>query len=123
MRIAIAVLMAIHGVAHLPGFVVPWRLATLEGMPYRTTALAGSVDLGDAGARAVGVLWLLTAVAFWVAAAGAALDSPWWGTLALGAALGSLMLCAIGWPDARVGVPVNLLIVTALVLGRRSVWA
>ena len=123
MRIAIAILMAIHGVAHLPGFVASWRLATLEGMPYRTTALAGSYDFGDAGARAVGVLWLLAAVAFWATAAGAALDTPWWPTLALGAALASLMLCAIGWPDTRIGVPVNLLIVTALVFGRRLIWA
>jgi len=123
MRIAIAILMAIHGVAHLPGFVAPWRLATLEGMPYRTTALSGAVEIGDAGVRAVGVLWLLAAIAFWVAAAGAALDTRWWGTLALGAALASMMLCVIGWPDARIGLPVNLLIVTALVLGRRFIWA
>src|SRR5450759_745041 len=33
-RIA-AVLLALHGVIHLIGFVVPWRIATLEGFVYR----------------------------------------------------------------------------------------
>lgn len=40
-RYAAAVVVAAHGVIHLIGFVVPWRLADVEGSPYRTTVLAG----------------------------------------------------------------------------------
>lgn len=58
MRIALAVRMALHGVAHAPGFVGSWRLAALEGMPYHTTLLGGAIDVGDAGMRVVGLAWL-----------------------------------------------------------------
>ena len=52
MRIALAILMALHGIAHVVGFLAPWQLT--EGMPYKTTVLAGRWDLGATGIRAVG---------------------------------------------------------------------
>ena len=84
MRIVLAVLMVLHGVAHLPGFVNEWRLANLEGIAYRTTILAGRVDLGDAGIRVVGLLWLASAVAFCVAGVGAFGNQSWWMPMAVG---------------------------------------
>jgi hypothetical protein len=33
MRILVAVILFAHALAHLPGFVVPWRLAVLDAMP------------------------------------------------------------------------------------------
>ena len=66
-RTLAAALLAVHGLIHLIGFVVPWGIAQVEGFPYRTTALAGAVALGDAGARLVGVAWLVLAVGFVVA--------------------------------------------------------
>jgi hypothetical protein len=50
--------------AHLPGFLVPWRLAAPAGMPYTTTVLGGTADLGSVGIRIVSFLWLLAALAF-----------------------------------------------------------
>jgi hypothetical protein len=49
-----AVLLALHGVIHLIGFVVPWRIATLQDFAYRTTAFNGALDLGETGARVPG---------------------------------------------------------------------
>jgi hypothetical protein len=118
-RIVLAVLMALHGLAHLVGFVGSWRLARLEGMPYKTTVLAGRLDLGDAGIRAVGVLWLLLAIGFLIAAIGAIGSRPWWMPAAFMAAGVSLALCLLQWPDSRIGVPVNLVILIALLVGRR----
>ena len=63
MRILLAALLIGHGIAHLVGFVVPWRLVTSAEVPYRTTMLAGSVDLGAAGVRLLGIVWLLVGVA------------------------------------------------------------
>ena len=114
MRIAIAVLMALHGIGHLPGFVVPWRLAEVEAMPYGTTLLGGHVDAGAAGVRAVGVFWLLAALAFWTAAAGAASGTGWWVPLAAASAVASLVLCGFGWPYARLGIPVNAALLALL---------
>lgn len=123
LRFAVAVLMVLHGVAHLVGFVGPWRLATTAGVPYTTTVFAGRVDIGDAGARALGVLWLVVAVAFWIAAAGAFVNRSWWMPTAVGAAFVSLALCFLSWPASRIGVPVNLLILALIVLWRRAVLA
>ena len=49
MRIALGIFLILHGVAHLPGFVVPWRLANIKDVPYKTTLLSGRFDIGDAG--------------------------------------------------------------------------
>jgi len=117
MRIALAVLMAVHGVAHLVGFAGAWRLAP-DGIPYKTTVLAGHVDLGDVGIRAVGVLWMGLAVGFAVAAAGAIGDRSWWQSLAVGVTIASLLMSATEWPEARIGVAINVLILGVLVAGR-----
>ena len=109
-RIIVAVLLVGHGLVHLLGFVVPWRLATLEEMPYKTTVLAGNLDVGATGIRVVGLFWLLAAIGFVVAGGGAFTQQPWWGTVTLGVTLFSLALCILGWPEARFGLLVNLAI-------------
>ena len=114
MRIVLAMLMIVHGVAHLPGFVNEWRLADLKGLPYRTTILGGRVDLGDAGIRVVGLLWLAAAVAFLVTGAAAAWNVSWWMRAGAGVAVGSLLLSLAELPEARVGVAVNALILAGL---------
>ena len=117
MRIALAVLMAVHGFAHLVGFAGAWRLAP-DGIPYKTTMLAGHVDLGDIGIRAVGVLWLGLALGFAITAVGIIGDRSWWPTVAVGVTLASLLMCATEWPEARIGVALNVLILGVLVAGR-----
>ena len=51
MRLALVALLAAHGIAHLPGFAVPWRLMTSAELPYKTTAFGGAIEIGDTGAR------------------------------------------------------------------------
>ena len=46
-RLVGAALVALHGLIHLIGFVVPWRIATVDGFPYRVTTLGGLADLGE----------------------------------------------------------------------------
>jgi hypothetical protein len=122
MRIALGILMLLHGIAHLPGFLGAWRLAALEGMPYKTTILAGRLDLGDAGIRLVGAVWLVLALGFVLAALATLAGRGWWWPAALCAALGSLLLSALEWPEARIGVAVNLAILAALLAGQRLGW-
>jgi hypothetical protein len=121
MRIALAVLMALHGAAHLVGFVGSWQLAGADSKtPYKATLLARKLDLGGVGVRAMGVFWLLTALAFMVAAAGAFTNQSWWLLTTLGVALFSLTLCITALPETRIGIAVNLLLMAALLLGQ---WA
>jgi hypothetical protein len=122
MRMVLAVLMALHAVAHLPGFLVPWRLASLPEMPYGTTVLGGRLDLGDAGIRVMGAAWLAAALAFAVAAVAAGTDRSWWMAAAAAAAVTSLALSVMGLPAARMGIVVNLLILAALLAAPRLGW-
>ena len=119
MRFVLAFCLVAHGVAHLVGFVSSWKLATLAELPYKTTVFSGRLDVGDAGIRVLGVLWLLTALAFLIAASAVATTTDWASRFTLAAAVASLMLCVVGWPDARIGVAVNVGLGLLLAIGAR----
>jgi hypothetical protein len=117
MRLALAALMILHGIAHLVGFAGSWHLAEL---PYKTTVLGGRVDLGDTGIRAAGLLWLTAAMAFVVVGAGTALDYSWWAKAALYVTLASLALTIMEFPEAKLGLVVNLAILAVLFVMMRA---
>jgi hypothetical protein len=121
MRILLGLLLVVHGVAYLPGFVVLWRLASPAEMPYKTTVMGGSLDLGRAGIRMVGILWLLAALGFIVAGTVTFRGSPAWPALTLAVTLFSLAVCILGWPDTRIGLAVDIVIL-ALLIGARAGW-
>jgi hypothetical protein len=92
---------------------------TLPDLPYKTTILAGLVDLGDAGIRVVGMLWLITGLAFVVGAWAVYSDLPWWQLVVTFAFGASLVLCAVGLPDSRLGFLVNGVVVVLAVMAIR----
>lgn len=114
MQVILALLFAAHGFAHLVGFVVPWRIANMEEMPYKTTLLNGRLNLGDAGIRIFGLFWLLLSISFFSIAVAVLFHSIWWQSASLYVALVSLLFCLLSWPDARIGLVVNLLIIILL---------
>ena len=118
MRFAFAFFLLIHGIAHLPGFVVPWRLATLTEMPYKTTLLNGAVDAGPVGARVIGLLWLLAGLGCVATAVAALRGIPGWPAFALGVLGLSLALSVLGWPDSGMGLVINLGLLAILFLAR-----
>lgn len=122
MRSVLAIFMALHGVAHLVGFAVPWGLVQDEEVPFRTTILDGRVDLGADGIRIVGLLWLALAVAFIAASFATWTGREVWLPLAAAAAGTSLLLSLIAWPDARLGVLVNVILLLAIAAGSRLGW-
>ena len=118
MNYVVAIILLVHGLCHLPGFVAPWRLSSK--FPYRTTALAGHLDIGRVGARVVGVLWLSLVIDFalvaWAAYAGAA----WWPLGALMAASGSLLLCLVDWPETSIGAAIDVALIVVIFVWRAS---
>lgn len=122
MRYVLAVLLLIHGFAHMVGFVVPWRFVKLAEMPYKTTLLAGRWDVGDGGIRAVGVLWLLVGGVVFTLGGTLALTGVLPGTALLGVAALSSVLCVLGWPDARLGLLANGVIVALYLLAGSQGW-
>jgi hypothetical protein len=113
MRFAFAGLLIAHGIAHLVGFAVPWKLMSSAEVPYRTTILGGAIDVGHTGARTLGVVWLIAALAF-ILLAGAVL-AGWNVRLWAFAMLAlSMVLCVVGWPEARIGLVVNTVLLIVL---------
>lgn len=54
MRIVFALLLAVHGIIHLLGFLQRWKLVAVPQSSERAL-----VPLSETGAQAVGVFWLL----------------------------------------------------------------
>ena len=118
MRYLLAVLLLVHGVAHLPGFLVAFRLASFPELPYRTTFF-GTLDFGAIGARAIGLGWLALSVSFVSLAAVVALrleGTPILLPLVLGA---SALLCTAEWPEARMGFVANTVIAGLVIIAER----
>ena len=115
MDIAFAILILIHGIAHLVGFVVPWKLVKFEDMPYKTTLLNGSIDAGASGIKIIGILWLITATLFIICCFGILF---YWDIdyLVYITATISLIMSILGLPDSKLGIPVNILIFIYLIL-------
>ncbi len=122
MHILLAVILFLHGFAHLPGFLAYWKLAELKEMPYKTTILAGKIYVGDAGIHVFGALWLLASLAFVVASIGTGARLAWWQSVTMIASGFSFLLCLLGWPEARLGLFINLALIAFLLLNRQTGW-
>jgi hypothetical protein len=104
-----------HGVAHLVGFVVPWRIVASPDVPYRTTLLG--MDVGAAGVRAVGIAWLLVSVLFVALAASVLRHASWRYETILTLVGVSIVLCLLNLPESRPGLLANAAIGALFALG------
>jgi hypothetical protein len=109
-RAVIGLFLALHGVAHAVGFTASWRLAASAEAPYTTSILNGLVDVGDAGIRIIGVLWLVAALAMLAAAVQVWRRSPHAVAAVLTATAFSFVMCLVGLPAAQIGAGIDLVI-------------
>jgi predicted anti-sigma-YlaC factor YlaD len=119
MYIIFALLLLMHGFAHLVGFAGPWGLA--NGIPGQSTLLAGRVSTGTTVMRVIGALWLGGSLAFTLAAVGVLRHASWWPSFTFGAAVASLILCILNLPQSKIGIPVNIAIILAVLLTHAEV--
>ena len=122
MWVALAGFLVVHGIAHLVGFVVPWKIFQAEEMPYSTTLFGGRIEVGDLGAKIVGLFWLGLALAFLTAAGFVWVQRQGWTDLVVILASASLVLSILGLPAARLGVPINIVLLGLLLGGRALNW-
>lgn len=120
MYIALAAFLIIHGLAHMVGFVGPWGLSPATTSP-PSTLFIGHVTLGETAMRTLGVFWLGGVFAFLIAAFGVLHHSPWWPAFTFGAAIGSLLLCAIALPVTKLGLAANVAIIVGVLLAHPEV--
>jgi hypothetical protein len=112
LNVVAAGILLVHGLAHLPGFVGRWKLSAR--FPYKTTILGGRLDVGDVGAKVVGVLWLMLVIDFAVVAWLAYRGAPSWPLGALAVASGSVLLCLIDWPETMIGAVIDVVVVVVI---------
>jgi hypothetical protein len=90
--------------------------------PYKTTILGGRVDVGNIGIRLVGVIWLLVGIAWLAAAAALAFRASVALPLVATVTTVSTLLCALEWPQARIGLSVNCVLLAAMPFLGAVVW-
>ena len=116
MRAFFAVVLLLHAFAHLVGFLVPWRLvpAPPNAPPTMNRILGGRFTLTEGAARRLGVVWLIAGLSFAVIAIAWWRQQPWSGEALLLVVLASLVLTAVWWPTARIGLALNVGILVSL---------
>jgi len=111
MRLALVLLMVLHGGLHLLGFLKPWKLAGLPQLSGRTI-----VPLSDTTGRTLGLLWLFATVVLLAAAVLLAVRHELWWIAGIAGVVSSQALIVVQWSDAKAGTVANALIAVALVV-------
>ena len=119
LQILLPMLMLLHGFAHLSGVLTSWRLAVFAGVPYHTAVLGSRLEVGDAGMRVLGALWLAAGLGLVLAAIGAVIHQEQWLALALASTLLSTVLCTLEYPAAQIGWWTNATLLLGLVVVAR----
>lgn len=98
--IAAALVLGAHGLVHLMGFFAYWPLAVIPDLAYKTTILAGQVDLGEVGMRAFSILWLVPALGF--LAVSVAMIGRWqrWQAVLVTMTVVSILVTLLDWSVA-----------------------
>jgi len=108
-RIVIGVLLMIHGFAH-------WQITTGWGKLTADSVVLRAVGLGDSALASLGTaLWVVALFSFNLAGIGVFAGQGWWRTLAISAAVVSLLVMGLFWqPSFILGAAVDVGILVAL---------
>lgn len=104
MSAVLVVLLVLHGLIHLMGFLKAFGFAALPQL-----ALPIS--------RPLGVLWLVAAVAMLATGALVYLSPRWWWAVGAAAVVLSQVVIVASWGDAKFGTLANVVVLVAAILG------
>ncbi len=110
----LAALLFIHGVAHLVGFVVSWKLADLKEMPFSTKIFSKKIELGETGIKIYGLIWLLLAVFYIICVILILFNGPIYKNILISASVLSLIMSILGVPESKFGIVINVLLIVYL---------
>lgn len=116
-RIVATIYVLVHGLIHLIGFVVPWRIVEFADLEYSTKIFFEQIDIGDVGQRIWGLVWLGITLAYLPATYGVATDADWTNSVLVPATVASLVVCVLGLPDTVVGILANVIILGVIFWG------
>ncbi len=96
------IIMAIHGLIYLMGFIKAFDLATLD-------------QLTQSISKPTGILWLTTIILFSVTIFLFATSKEWWWTVGLLTVILSQIVIILSWSDAKFGIITNLIILVVII--------
>lgn len=105
MKILFAGLVIIHGLIHLIGFVNQCNIKKIEQFKGITI-----FPVSESLSKTLGIVWLIAALLFVIAAAGFIAEKDWWSIIGLIAIIVSQILIVIYWKDAFAGTIANVII-------------
>jgi len=103
-KIAILIVLVLHGLIHLLGVVKAFELAQVDQLKEQISKMAG-------------IFWSLAAVAFLVTAGLLYLDKELWRMTGIVAVIISQFLIMLSWSDAKYGTLANAVVIVAILLG------
>ncbi len=115
-NIIFTIVLIIHAIAHLPGFVMSFKLAEIKELPYSTKIFFKKVEIGEFGIKIYGVIWLLLSLVFLIAVFFIIFDKPVFKETVLAASILSLLISTAGLPETKFGVIINLLLIVYLTI-------
>lgn len=111
MRFAVVLLLAVHGLIHLLGFLKAWQLADVPQLTGATL-----FTLPEPLPRVAGALWLVACLALVGAAPMLVMRlGGWWIVAAVGIAI-SQLLVVYAWPDAKAGTVLNVVLLVVILI-------
>lgn len=116
---AAAFALATHGLIHFLGIGVYFELIEMADLPYKTTLLGGTVDVGDFGIRVFAVLTAVAGAGFVASAVALVTGWRYWRAVLLAVTTFSLVLTLLDWTVASAGVLANLAILATLFVQSR----
>ncbi|MDK2984285.1 MAG: hypothetical protein PWP19_1763 [Thermococcaceae archaeon] len=110
-RILFSLVVFLHGLIHLLGFVKEWNLAEVKQLTGNTL-----IPLSGGLSKIAGILWLAAGLLFIASAATYLLRKEWWWMLAGIAIPLSQILIIIYWKDAKFGTIATVIVLIACIL-------
>ncbi len=104
MRIALTLLIALHGVIHLFGFLKAFGISSISAFH----AISQPIS------KAFGILWLFTFVLFASTTVLLVVQSNYWGLTGIFGVILSQVLIINYWGDAKFGTILNMIILVAI---------
>ena len=112
MRFILVLLLVVHGLIHVLGFMKAWQLAALPQLS-RVAAL----DAPPPVVKTVGLLWLVVSALLLASALSVLLrTASWWQLGLIGVAVSQLLIL-LAWQDAKAGTWINLLLLVTMSIG------
>jgi len=109
MRILLIIIIFVHGVLHMPGFIKAFGMAELPQLPHPIS-------------RIHGVFWAIASILFITAAMLFLNYNKWWWLVSVVALIISQYLIISDWEDAGLGTALNIVILLVTIIGY-GVWS